>query len=108
MPKAHSKRYASALKVADLTKDYPLKDAVDILAKFPKAKLYPWSSGCLRTANQWLCDRSFVTARVLCTALNFWGFQTNNRPRFMPIVRAVRPRPRGLITVVPPGGYLRR
>jgi len=38
MPKAHSKRYASALKVADLTKDYPLAEAVEILAKFPKAK----------------------------------------------------------------------
>jgi len=33
-----SKRYRSALEVADLTKDYPLKDAVDVLAKFPKAK----------------------------------------------------------------------
>jgi large subunit ribosomal protein L1 len=38
MPKKHSKRYQSALKVADLTKEYPLKDAVDVLAKFPKAK----------------------------------------------------------------------
>jgi large subunit ribosomal protein L1 len=38
MPKAHSKRYNSAVKVADLTKDYPLKEAVEILAKFPKAK----------------------------------------------------------------------
>jgi len=38
MPKAHSKRYASALKVADLTKDYPLAEAVEVLAKFPKAK----------------------------------------------------------------------
>ena len=38
MAKKHSKRYNSAVKVADLTKDYPLKDAVDILAKFPKAK----------------------------------------------------------------------
>ena len=34
----HSKRYRSAVKVADLTKEYPLKEAVDILAKFPKAK----------------------------------------------------------------------
>jgi large subunit ribosomal protein L1 len=33
-----SKRYRSALQVADLTKDYPLKEAVDILAKFPRAK----------------------------------------------------------------------
>ena len=38
MPQKHSKRYNSAVKVADLTKDYPLKDAVEILAKFPKAK----------------------------------------------------------------------
>jgi large subunit ribosomal protein L1 len=38
MPKAHSKRYTSAVKVADLTKEYSLKEAVDILAKFPKAK----------------------------------------------------------------------
>ena len=38
MPKAHSKRYTSALKVADLTKDYSLKEAIDILAKFPKAE----------------------------------------------------------------------
>jgi large subunit ribosomal protein L1 len=37
MPKKNSKRYASALKVADLTKDYPLPEAVEILAKFPKA-----------------------------------------------------------------------
>ena len=38
MAKKHSKRYNSALKVADLNKDYPLKEAVEILAKFPKAK----------------------------------------------------------------------
>ncbi|MSU70163.1 MAG: 50S ribosomal protein L1 [Opitutaceae bacterium] len=38
MPKLHSKRYTSALKVADLTKDYPLAEAVEVLAKFPKAK----------------------------------------------------------------------
>jgi large subunit ribosomal protein L1 len=38
MPKQPSKRYRSALKVADLSQEYPLKDAVDILAKFPKAK----------------------------------------------------------------------
>ena len=38
MPKTHSKRYASALKVADLTKEYPLAEAVEVLAKFPKAK----------------------------------------------------------------------
>jgi len=34
----HSKRYQNAVKVADLTKDYPLQEAVEILAKFPKAK----------------------------------------------------------------------
>jgi large subunit ribosomal protein L1 len=33
----HSKRYRSALQAADLAKDYPLKDAVEVLAKFPKA-----------------------------------------------------------------------
>ncbi|QYM79724.1 50S ribosomal protein L1 [Horticoccus luteus] len=38
MPKLHSKRYNSAAKVADLVKEYPLKEAVDVLAKFPKAK----------------------------------------------------------------------
>ena len=38
MPKKHSKRYVSAIKVADLTKEYPLAEAVDILAKFPKTK----------------------------------------------------------------------
>jgi len=38
MPNTHSKRYTSAVKVADLTKEYSLKEAVDILAKFPKAK----------------------------------------------------------------------
>jgi large subunit ribosomal protein L1 len=36
--KKPSKRYRAALTVADLTKDYPLKEAVEILAKFPKAK----------------------------------------------------------------------
>jgi large subunit ribosomal protein L1 len=34
----HSKRYRSAVQVADLTKEYALKDAIDILNKFPKAK----------------------------------------------------------------------
>jgi large subunit ribosomal protein L1 len=34
----HSKRYSSAVKVADLTKEYPLNEAVEILSKFPKAK----------------------------------------------------------------------
>ena len=33
-----SKRYRSAVQVADLTKEYPLNEAVDILNKFPKAK----------------------------------------------------------------------
>ena len=33
-----SKRYRSALQVADLAKEYPLQEAVEILAKFPKAK----------------------------------------------------------------------
>lgn len=33
-----SKRYRSAVKVADLGKDYPLSDAVAILGKFPAAK----------------------------------------------------------------------
>ena len=34
----HSKRYNSAVKAADLSKDYPLNEAVEILSKFPKAK----------------------------------------------------------------------
>ena len=34
----HSKRYRSAIQVADLTKDYPLNEAVEILTKVPKAK----------------------------------------------------------------------
>jgi ribosomal protein L1, bacterial/chloroplast len=38
MPKKHSKRYNSAIKVADLTKEYPLAEAVEVLTKFPKAK----------------------------------------------------------------------
>jgi len=33
-----SKRYVSGTQVADLTKDYPLQEAVEILAKFPKTK----------------------------------------------------------------------
>jgi large subunit ribosomal protein L1 len=33
-----SKRYRSALQVADLAKEHPLKEAVEILAKLPKAK----------------------------------------------------------------------
>jgi len=38
MPSKPSKRYRSAVQVADLTKQYPLKEAVEILTKFPKAK----------------------------------------------------------------------
>ena len=38
MPVKHSKRFVSAVKTADLTKDYPLKEAVEVLSKFPKAK----------------------------------------------------------------------
>lgn len=38
MAKKHSKRYNSAIKVADLTKEYPLTEAVEILSKFPKTK----------------------------------------------------------------------
>ncbi|MDP3071508.1 MAG: 50S ribosomal protein L1 [Opitutaceae bacterium] len=38
MLKKPSKRFRAALKVADLAKDYPLKEAVEILAKFPKTK----------------------------------------------------------------------
>ena len=37
MPKKHSKRYQGAVKVADLAKEYPRTEAVEILAKFPKA-----------------------------------------------------------------------
>ena len=33
-----SKRYKKALEVVDAKKTYPLKDAVGVLAKFPKAK----------------------------------------------------------------------
>ena len=33
-----SKRYKKALQLVDATKAYPLKDAVGVLAKFPKAK----------------------------------------------------------------------
>lgn len=38
MPVKHSKRYRSAVSAADLAKEYPLKEAVEILGKFPKAK----------------------------------------------------------------------
>ncbi len=34
----HSKRYKSAIKAADLTKEYTLAEAVEILSKFPKTK----------------------------------------------------------------------
>ena len=38
MPVKQSKRYRSAVSAADLAKEYPLKEAVQVLAKFPKAK----------------------------------------------------------------------
>ena len=38
MPVKQSKRYRSAASAADLAKEYPLKEAVEILAKFPTAK----------------------------------------------------------------------
>jgi len=38
MPVKQSKRYRSAVTAADLTKGYPLAEAVDVLSKFPKAK----------------------------------------------------------------------
>jgi len=38
MPEKQSKRYVSAVKSADLTKGYPLTEAVEVLSKFPKAK----------------------------------------------------------------------
>jgi large subunit ribosomal protein L1 len=38
MPKAHSKRYRKALENVDTKISYPLKSAVEVLAKFPKAK----------------------------------------------------------------------
>jgi large subunit ribosomal protein L1 len=34
----HSKRYRNAQSVADLNKEFPLQEAVDVLNKFPKAK----------------------------------------------------------------------
>jgi large subunit ribosomal protein L1 len=34
----HSKRYNSAVKAADLSKEYSLNEAVEVLSKFPKAK----------------------------------------------------------------------
>ena len=38
MPKARSKRYRKALENVDTKISYPLKSAVEVLAKFPKAK----------------------------------------------------------------------
>ena len=38
MPIQRSKRYRNAAKVADLNHEYPLKEAVEILAKFSQAK----------------------------------------------------------------------
>jgi large subunit ribosomal protein L1 len=38
MPVKPSKRYRSAVSAADLKKEHPLKEAVEILSKFPKAK----------------------------------------------------------------------
>jgi large subunit ribosomal protein L1 len=38
MPKQHSKRYRKALEGVDRKQTYPLKSAVEVLAKFPKAK----------------------------------------------------------------------
>lgn len=38
MPKIISKRYRKALEAVDANKSYPLKSAVEILSKFPRAK----------------------------------------------------------------------
>jgi large subunit ribosomal protein L1 len=38
MPQEHSKRYRKAAELVDVNKAYPLKDAVGVIAKFPKAK----------------------------------------------------------------------
>ena len=38
MPQQHSKRFRKGLEVVDAAKAYPLKEAVGVLAKFPKAK----------------------------------------------------------------------
>lgn len=38
MPKIQSKRYRAAVKAADLTKNYTLAEAVEILGKFPSVK----------------------------------------------------------------------
>ena len=41
MAKKHSKRYNGGLKVADLAKDYPLKEAVEILSKLNSFTFFP-------------------------------------------------------------------
>src|SRR5215210_2621073 len=38
MPKQHSKRYRKALELVQANKAYPLKEAVGVIGKFPKAK----------------------------------------------------------------------
>ncbi len=38
MPKKQSKRFRNALKVADLSKEYSLQEAVELLSRFPKTK----------------------------------------------------------------------
>ncbi|HMJ91962.1 MAG TPA: 50S ribosomal protein L1 [Candidatus Acidoferrum sp.] len=38
MPQEHSKRYRKGAELVEANKAYPLKDAVGVLAKFPKAK----------------------------------------------------------------------
>ena len=38
MAQKQSKRFKKALEVVDGKKSYPLKEAVGVLAKFPKAK----------------------------------------------------------------------
>jgi large subunit ribosomal protein L1 len=38
MAKKHSKRYRKAIELVDKSKSYPLQNAVEVLAKFPKAK----------------------------------------------------------------------
>jgi len=38
MPKKQSKRFRKALEMVDSSKSYPLKQAVEVLLKFPKAK----------------------------------------------------------------------
>src|SRR5690349_14001135 len=38
MPQEHSKRYRKAAELVEAQKAYPLKEAVGVIAKFPKAK----------------------------------------------------------------------